>query len=109
MQQEGWLRIILSSGPFITRNLIDPQSPLFNMVSHISVNRLTTEAAEKLLRLAEDQDIVFEEDVIRDCLQWTGNLPLYLQILGDHIYQCFKNKNISERRVSQKILFKSNK
>jgi hypothetical protein len=78
MQEKGWLRIVLSSGPFITRYLIDPQSPLFNMVSHISINRLTTEAAEKLLRLAEDQDIVFEKDVIRDCLQWTGNLPQFL-------------------------------
>nr|WP_322666594.1 ATP-binding protein [Dendronalium sp. ChiSLP03b]MDZ8209197.1 ATP-binding protein [Dendronalium sp. ChiSLP03b] len=102
MQQESFIRVIFSSGPFITQDLVNPKSPLFNMVKHISVNRLTLEDAEKLLRLAEDQDIILDKDIIEESLQWTGRLPLYLQILGDHIYQ--KLKDNSNKKVSQTIL-----
>ncbi|MDZ7961216.1 MAG: ATP-binding protein [Aulosira sp. DedQUE10] len=104
MQQESSIRVVFSSGPFITKDLVNPKSPLFNMVKHISLNRLTSEASEKLLRLAEDQDIIFEKGIIEQCIQWTGNLPLYLQILGDNIYHNLKDKDISNRTVSQNIL-----
>lgn len=104
MQQTTYIRVIFSSGPFITRALVDPQSPLFNMVSSISINRFTSEAAERLLRLAEDHDIIFEKDAIEECLAWTGNLPLYLQIMGDRFYQTLKDKEVSSRRVNTKLI-----
>jgi AAA+ ATPase superfamily predicted ATPase len=104
IQQIPCIRIVFSSGPFITKALVDPKSPLYNMVSHIPVNRFTPGAGEKLIRLAEDKDIVFEENTIAECLQWSGNLPLYLQILGDRLYRIFKDKDNSERRVTQTIL-----
>lgn len=104
MQQETFVRVVFSAGPFITKDLVDPRSPLFNLLSHIPVNRFTSEAAERLLRLAEDQDIIFEGDMISEGLKWTGNLPLYLQILGNNIYQSLKDQDISNRRVSKAIM-----
>jgi hypothetical protein len=104
MQQTSYIRVIFSSGPFITRALVDPQSPLFNMVSPIPVSRFTPEASERLLRLAEDHDIVFEKNTIAECLAWTGNLPLYLQIMGDCFYQTLKDKDISQRGVTPQLV-----
>ncbi|BAY46705.1 hypothetical protein SAMD00079811_43180 [Scytonema sp. HK-05] len=104
MQQESSIRVVFSSGPFITKDLVNYRSPLYNMVKHISLNRFTPQASEKLLRLAEDQDIRFEDGIIQECLHWTGNLPSYLQILGDKIYHNLKDKDISDRKVSQPIL-----
>lgn len=103
-QHTPFIRIVFSSGPFITQALVNPMSPLFNMVKHISLRRFAPEDAEKLLRLAEDQDIVFEENTIGECLEWTGNLPLYLQIMGDRLYQILKNKGTREKKVSQQIV-----
>jgi len=104
MQQTAYIRIIFSSGPFITRALVDPQSPLFNMVSQISLSRFAPEAAEKLLRLAEDHDISFEKKALAECLAWTGGLPLYLQIMGDRFYQTLKDEEISQRRVTLQLV-----
>jgi len=104
LQQTAYIRIIFSSGPFITRALVDPQSPLFNMVSQIPLGRFAPEAAEKLLRLAEDQDISFEKEALNECLAWTGGLPLYLQIMGDRFYQTLKDEEISHRRVTPQLV-----
>ncbi len=100
------IRTVFSSGPFIYRDLVSPRSPLYNMVSQIPLSRFSDDEAKNLLRLAEDRDIVFEEEVIEECLKWTGGLPLYLQIMGDRLYQLLKDRNAAERRATRQIIEK---
>ncbi len=103
-QTQSNIKLVMSSGPFITKDLTDSSSPLFNMATPIAISKLSFEESEKLIRLVEDINIQINEESVALCCQWSGGLPLYLQIIGNAIFQRLKNKEESSKVVDNNLL-----